>query len=176
MRMVICAASILVASVCMPAAAEIYSCKVNGKTAYQDRPCAAGAAQSIVVPVSIPASAHEQPVQLDEPQRQAAPVQSPQQIQITVQQPTAPPPPARPGSDTLRAARIGNRVLAGMTPKDVLASAGKYSEHHVSSGADAAGQYEVWIFPAKFETFPYSVKFRQGVVVEYSSDDLRYRR
>jgi hypothetical protein len=83
-------------------------------------------------------------------------------------------PPARPTGEAMRKARMENRVMLGMTERDVLEVAGKYRGHEVTAGADANGEYQIWVFRQRMEGFPLTIAFRQGVVVQYSDGDLPY--
>ena len=142
----------------LPAAAEVYRCELQGKTVYQDRPCPGNSGGPAVLrPISvIPA-----PSSAAAPSSTTAPAESR----------SAPPVAAAPTSPSLtpaevRAAIIGNRVLHGMKAEEVLAAAGRHTDHRVEAGSDAEGPYELWVFSRRLETFPFVVKLRDGVVVE----------
>jgi len=150
------------------AQAEVFKCAVDGKTIYQDKPCAGStreASRANLPPITSMSSPYSG--------METSPAAKSEAGAPTANVPAAQMQPAPPTANEIRSAVIGNRVLQGMKASEVTAAAGKYRDHRVTSGADAQGNYEIWTFPQKIEGFPYSVKLRDGIVTEYSSDDLR---
>jgi hypothetical protein len=160
------------------AQAALYRCAVDGQTKFQDRPCAGGGAEQDRVEQRPEAVRVTAPEAAPQP---AAPVALPQPPPASVQPANVPAPqvaaaklPARPDRETLRQARMANRVLLGMTQADVLQVAGKYRDHSTSAGADVNGEYEIWTFHQRLTGFPQTVAFRRGVVVQFSDGPLPY--
>lgn len=153
----------------MLAQAQVYKCNVGGKSVYQDRPCAGGKREDTaklppLTSISSPYTGLAQPAPVAAPAAAAA---------APAAGTSAPTGPDRPSNSAVRSAIIANQVLPGMTAAEVVQAAGKYGDHRKDSGVDSQGAYEIWAFPQKFESFPFTVKLRDGVVTEYSSDDLR---
>lgn len=153
-------------------AQQVYKCSIAGKTTYQDRPCPGAPTTANIQKIDAPAASMAAPIQTA-PAGVAVP--APTSSPIASSTPTSMrEPPARPTGEALRKARMENRVMLGMTEHDVLEVAGKYSDHEVTSGADATGEYQIWVFRQRMEGFPLTIAFRQGVVVQYSDRDLPY--
>lgn len=155
-------------------ASQIYKCTVAGKTSWQDKPCAGAPPMANIQTIRAPAASMAPPQLAPAGVAPVAPAMSmaPAAAAPAATAPVGP--PARPDGEQLRAARIHNRVLLGMTEHDVLESAGKYRDHEVTAGADANGSYEIWVFRQRQEGFPLTIALRQGVVVEFSDRDLPY--
>lgn len=136
-----------------PAGAQVYRCESPDKPpVYQDKPCAGRSGGPVALPPLsvIPAQgAAESPA--------AAPAAKP---------PAAAGLPPPPSPAEVRAAIIANRVLPGMKADEVLAAAGRHTDHYTEQGLDADGRYELWTFSRRLDSFPFVVKLRNGVAVE----------
>jgi hypothetical protein len=156
MKRLLLIASLLIA---MPAGAEVYRCEVQGKPVYQDRPCAGRKGGPAVLPpisvVSRPSSAPP-----------AAPATTPGAAPPGSEPAPASDIPAPPSPAMVRAAIIENRVLPGMREDEVLAAAGRHTDHRTEAGSDAQGAFVLWVFSQRLDSFPFVVKLRDGVVVE----------
>ncbi|WP_162932253.1 DUF4124 domain-containing protein [Solimonas sp. K1W22B-7] len=131
------------------AQADVFRCKVNGKTSYQDKPCAGQSredSRAKLPPISVIGNMG----QGGKGAESSGPFVKP------------PPLPAGDVSTAIKA----NRVLLGMTGQEILAAAGQYSDHKTTPGSDAQGPYEIWTFAQRQGAFPPWVKVREGVAVE----------
>lgn len=155
MKRLLLIAALLIA---MPAGAEVYRCEVQGKPAYQDRPCAGRkGGPAVLPPISV----------VSRPSSAATPAPATAEAAAPGDEPAPQPDiPAPPSPALVRAAIIGNRVLPGMSEAEVLAAAGRYTDHRTEAGSDAQGAYVLWVFSQRLDSFPFTVKLRDGVVVE----------
>ena len=156
MKRLLLIASLLIA---MPAGAEIYRCEVQGKPVYQDRPCAGRrGGPAVLPPISV----------VPRPSSAATPAPSPADAAAAPGGEPAPRSdiPAPPSPALVRAAIIENRVLPGMREEEVLAAAGRHTDHRTEAGSDAQGAYVLWVFSQRLDSFPFVVKLRDGTVVE----------
>lgn len=132
------------------AQAEVFRCKVNGKTSYQDKPCAGQSredSRAKLPPISV----------IGNMGGQGKGAESSSGAFVK--------PPPLPAGD-VSAAIKANRVILGMTGQEILAAAGQYSDHKTAPGSDAQGPYEIWTFAQRQGAFPPWVKVREGVAVE----------
>ncbi|PPE75760.1 hypothetical protein C3942_02380 [Solimonas fluminis] len=142
----------------MPAGAQVYRCENPGKpTVYQDKPCAGARGGTVTLP---PLSVVPSQPAAETP---AAPPAAAAAGKASAAAAGLPPAPA---PAEVRAAIIANRVLPGMKADEVLAAAGRHTDHYTEQGLDADGRYELWTFSRRLDSFPFVVKLRHGVVVE----------
>lgn len=140
------------------APAEVYRCSANGRTVYQDRPCpgqSREASRAQLPPISIVPSTQTEPAAATPDTATDKPTPAP-----------AATGPARPSLADIRAAILGNRVLVGMTGEEALAAAGRHTDHHTESGRDVEGDFELWTFSARLDSYPTVLRLRGGVVTE----------